>query len=278
MRKTIMITGGTGGIGHAIAIAFAKQGNEIIFQGRDAEKGKRIAGELSKINGSTATFIAADVSTIDGIKTFATEVKMLTTKIDVLIHSLGTFNPERRETKDGFYESFTVNYLCKFMLDHLLLEELKTGGGRVIIVGARLMKNAAINFNDLQMRTTYTLSKSRGQNMLAVYMHAQEFSKRNRSIPMNIINPGFVKTGIYRNLKGVMKLFMNVLELIIGNSSEKAIVNILQLAKTESNESGYFYPIVAKPEAKEKINLDASVALKLWDESMILGKLNSFKN
>jgi NAD(P)-dependent dehydrogenase (short-subunit alcohol dehydrogenase family) len=274
MRKTIVITGGTGGIGHAVAIAFAKQGNDIIFQGRDAEIGNRIATELSKMNGSTAKFIAADVSTIDGIKTFAAEVKKLTDKIELFIHSAGTFNPERRETKDGLYESFTVNYLCKFMLDHLLLEELKHGEGRIIIVGVPLMKNAAINFDDLQMKANYSFMKSRSQNMLAVHMHAQEFSKRYNSIPINIIQPGFVKTGIYRNLKGTMKFFMRVLELLFGNSSDKAIVNIMELAKTDSNDSGYFYPTVAKPAAKEKINLDASVASKLWDESMMLGKLN----
>jgi NAD(P)-dependent dehydrogenase (short-subunit alcohol dehydrogenase family) len=274
MRKTIVITGGTGGIGHAAAKAFAKEGNDLIFQGRDAEKGNRIAGELSKMNGSTATFIAADVSTIDGIKTFAAEVKKLTTEIGLLIHSSGTFNSERRETKDGFYESFTVNYLCKFMLDHLLLEELKKGKGRVINVGARLMKNAAINFDDLQMKTRYSISKSRGQNMLAVYMHAQEFTKRNHSIPINIINPGFVKTNIYRNLKGPMKLFMSILELFMSNSAEEAIVNILELAQTDSKDSGYFYPTVAKPAIKEKIDFDASVASRLWDESLMMGKLN----
>jgi len=110
--------------------------------------------------------------------------------------------------------------------------------------------------------------------MLAIYTHAQEFSKRNKSIPINIIHPGFVKTNIYRNLKGPMKFFMSVIELFIGNSSEEAIVNIMELAKTDSNQSGYYYPRVANPTAKEKINLDASVASKLWDESMTIGKLN----
>jgi hypothetical protein len=71
-----------------------------------------------------------------------------------------------------------------------------------------------------------------------------------------------------------MKFFMSVLELFIGNSSDKAIMNIMELAKTDSNDSGYFYPTVANPAAKEKINLDASVASKLWDESMMIGKLN----
>jgi NAD(P)-dependent dehydrogenase (short-subunit alcohol dehydrogenase family) len=274
MKKIIVITGGTGGIGYAAAIAFAKQGNDIIFQGRDVEKGKKIAGELSNMNGSAAKFIAADVSSIDGIKTLAAEVKKLTNKIDILIHSTGTFNSERRETKDGFYESFTVNYLCKFILDNLLIEELKHGKGRVIIVGGPLKKNAAIHFDDLQMKTNYSLMKSRGQNQLAVHMHVQEFSKRNNSIPINVINPGLVKTGIDRNVKGAMKFLMSVLVPLIGNSSESAIVNIMELAKTDSGESGCYYPKVAKPSAKEKINLDSSISSKLWEESMKIAKLN----
>jgi len=85
--KSIIITGGTGGIGRAAVIAFAKQGNDIIFQGCNAEKGKKIAEELSKMSGSSAKFIAADVSTIDGIKSLAVEIKKLSNKIDILINS-----------------------------------------------------------------------------------------------------------------------------------------------------------------------------------------------
>ena len=51
MKKTIVIIGGTGGIGNAAAVAFAKQGNDIIFQGRDTKKGKKIAKKLSGMNG-----------------------------------------------------------------------------------------------------------------------------------------------------------------------------------------------------------------------------------
>lgn len=75
MRKIIVITGGTGGIGYAVASALAQQGNNIIFQGRDSAKGKKIAMELSSTNGSTARFIAADVSSVDGIKDLATAIK-----------------------------------------------------------------------------------------------------------------------------------------------------------------------------------------------------------
>ncbi|PTT02524.1 hypothetical protein DBR11_04545 [Pedobacter sp. HMWF019] len=275
MKKTIVITGGTGGIGHAVAVALAKQGNDIIFQGRDEKKGKKIAEELSKMNGSTARFIAADVSTVSGIKKLAAAIKQLTSKIDLFIQATGVLNSQRCETKDGLYGSFAVNYLCKFMLDHLLLDELKLGRGKIIIVGGPLRRGAAINFDDLHMKTNYSLFKSIGQNQLAIHMHAQEFSKRYGSIPINVVNAGMVKTGIDRNVKGVMKIVFLILGPILANSIEKAVVNVIALAETDAKDSGYFYPEVAKPSIKEEIVLDAAVALKLWDESLKIGNLNA---
>ena len=190
------------------------------------------------------------------------------------IYSTGTLNSERRETADGLNESFTVNYLCKFMLDNLLLDALKRGEGRIIIVGAPLMKGATINLNDLQMKTNYALVKSMGQNMLAVHMHAQELPRNGSAVTINVVHPGVVKTGIDRNVKGVLRFLFGVFGPLISNSLEKAIANILALVNAGSVESGYFYPKLAKPEVKEKINLDASTASKLWDESMRLGRLN----
>jgi NAD(P)-dependent dehydrogenase (short-subunit alcohol dehydrogenase family) len=272
MKKTIVITGGTGGIGHAAAIALAKRGADFIIQGRDALMGNMIMDEMSKSKGSTCKFIQADLSTIDGIKNLAAEIKKLTNKIDVLIHSTGTLNSVRKESKDGLDEGFTINYLTKFMLDNLLQNELRNGEGKVIIVGAPLMKNAAINFDDLQMKNGYSLMKGMGQNMLAVHMHAQELTKRG-GVTINVINPGVVKTGILRNTKGPMKFMFNLFGPLISNSPEKAVVNILELTNTSNKESGYFYAKVAKPSAREKINLDVSVATKLWDESMKIAKI-----
>ena len=273
MKKTVFITGGTGGIGKAAAVALAKQGNDIIIQGRDAAKGKAIEAEISKISGATCKFIQADISTVEGVKQLASEVKKLTNKIDIFVHSTGTLNSDRRETKEGMEEGFMVNYLNKFMLDNLLQNELKNGEGKVIIVGAPLMKNAAVNFDDLQMKSGYSLMKAMGQNMMAVHMHAQEYTKRNPGKPVNIVHPGLVNTGILRNTKGPMKFFFNVFGPMMYNSPEKAVINIMELADGNSNESGFFYPKVAKPAAKQKISLDAATAAKLWEESSKIAKL-----
>lgn len=269
MKKTIVIIGGTGGIGHAAAKTLAQHGNDLIIQGLSAEKGRSIVQELKNDKGSIA-FIPADVSSLVGIKKLADEVRKLTNKIDALVLSTGALNSTRRESKDGYDQGFVINYLNKFILNSLLIEELKRGEGKIIIVGAPVMKKAKINFEDLQLKNSYTLTTMMGQAMLANFLHAQEFAKRNGTHPsINIVFPGLVKTGITRNLQGFMKIVINLILPLIGNSAEKGAANIIDLIEgADENESGYFFPKVANVKVKEKINYDPLLAERLWEESL----------
>ncbi len=275
MKKTIVITGATGGIGKSTAIALAQLGNNnIIIQGRDAAKGNSNAAEISAINGSTCTFIQADLSTIVGIKKFAADVQKTTDKIDVLIHSAGMLNAKRRENKDGLDEVFTVNYLCKFIMNNLLIEELKKGEGKIIMVGGLLTKGVDFSFEDLQLRKNYSVSNRMGQNKLSVHMNAEEFARRFGAKPsINVVHPGVIKTEISRNLNWITNLGFSLLVLLKGNSMEKAIANIVSLATAENVGTGYFYPKLDNTSVKEKINLDAAKTARLWDESLKIAKI-----
>ena len=274
MKKLALITGATGGIGKTAAMALAKSGYDLIIQGRDAAKGKTIADEISKASGSSVKFIQADLSLKSGIKTFAEEVKKQTDKIDVLVQSTGTLNAKRRETKEGMDEGFMVNYFVKFMLDDLLINELKKGEGKIIIVGAPLMKNAKVNFDDLQMKNKYGLFPAMGQAMLCVHLHAQEFAKKNGNHPViNVIHPGLVNTGILRNASGLMKVMFTIFGPLMNNSPEKAIANVMSLATGKEHDgSGYFFPKVAKISVKDKISQDNALAEKLWKVSEEIAK------
>src|SRR4029077_5034860 len=65
-NKTVLITGGTSGIGKASALAFAKEGAKVVVSGRRVAEGEEVSREITSAGGS-ALFVRADVSREDDI-------------------------------------------------------------------------------------------------------------------------------------------------------------------------------------------------------------------
>jgi NAD(P)-dependent dehydrogenase (short-subunit alcohol dehydrogenase family) len=69
-NKTVLITGGTSGIGKATALAFAKEGANVVVSGRRVAEGEEVAREITSAGGS-ALFVQTDVARELRAKNFA---------------------------------------------------------------------------------------------------------------------------------------------------------------------------------------------------------------
>jgi NAD(P)-dependent dehydrogenase (short-subunit alcohol dehydrogenase family) len=65
--KVALVTGGTSGIGRAVAHGFARDGAAVVIAGRNAERGEAVRRELEEM-GARALFVAADVSHPDDVE------------------------------------------------------------------------------------------------------------------------------------------------------------------------------------------------------------------
>jgi hypothetical protein len=241
---TAVILGGNSGMGKATAIALASIGYRVIIHGKDAEKTKLAAEEIRARSGNgNVEFIAADISVISGMRELALAIQARTTEIHAFVLSAGVILPTHVITADGLEAGFAIQYLSRFTLTELLKQELKNGKARIVHVGAPVMRNAKIFFDDLALRNNFSM--------------------------MNILHVGIARTGILRNSNFLFRLVVN----LIGKSPEAAASNIVYLASDPKvNFSGYFLPKPGKPEVKEKIQYDAKMAERLWNTSMDLIK------
>lgn len=85
--KTVLVTGGSRGIGEAMAAAFVRAGAKVYICSRSAEDCAETASRLSK-DGSCTAF-PSDISSADGRKALVENLQALEGKLDVLINNAG---------------------------------------------------------------------------------------------------------------------------------------------------------------------------------------------
>ena len=111
--KTVLITGGTGGIGRAAAIGLASMGARVGVTGRDRARAERAAAEIARESGNPAVdFFVADMSFQTEVWRLAGEVLSAYPRLDALLNNVGGFWAHRRATADGLEHTFTLNHLA----------------------------------------------------------------------------------------------------------------------------------------------------------------------
>jgi NAD(P)-dependent dehydrogenase (short-subunit alcohol dehydrogenase family) len=118
--KTALVTGATGSIGGAIALAFAREGAHVVVNGRDRLRGADVVAEIRSAGGQ-ADFVAADLDGSPEIsRELATEAtRILGGRVDVLVNNAGIFPPSPSSAatdEDTFDRIYAVNVKTPFFL------------------------------------------------------------------------------------------------------------------------------------------------------------------
>jgi len=268
--KTAVITGGTGGIGNAVATALAKKQFRVIIHGKDPQKINQAQQEIRHASGnSEVETVLADVSTLRGMKELAEAIKSKTDTIHALVLSTGVILPKREITPDGLEKGFVIQYLSRFAVTNLLMSELKKGKAHIVSVVAPVIAGAKIHFEDISLEKNFTMVRAMAQEMFANHLFVQEFAKRHpeNDVLINMANPGLADTGILRRWPSPLRWAYK----LIAHKPEVAAQNFVYLASDESvNFSGYYLKKPGKQKVKEKASHDPIVAEKLWEKSLEL--------
>ena len=129
MRRTVLITGASSGIGLAAAEALAGAGDEVVLLGRHPARLRRAADRVGRVTGGPASSYLADFAILDQVRTVARRIADEHPVIHVLVNNAGLLAPLRQSqrTVDGLDRTMQVNHLAGFLLTQLLLDPLRTG-------------------------------------------------------------------------------------------------------------------------------------------------------
>lgn len=160
--KTVLVTGGTGGIGKATAVGLAALGAHVGIVGRDRQRAQSAAADISAqaaahgVDTHEVDVYVVDMSAQAGVRRLAREVLDVCPRLDVLINNVGGYWATRHLTADGLERTFALNHLSPFLLTNLLLDRLKASApARVVTVSSNAQANGRIDFDDLQGEHRY---------------------------------------------------------------------------------------------------------------------------
>ena len=191
--KTVVITGGTSGIGEVAAVALAKIGARIVLVARDKTRGDATLARLrDSAPGIAHSVHFADLLRLAEIKRVAAQIADHEPRIDILINNAGALFATRQLTEDGLECTFALNHMAYFVMTEGLRKRLLASGpARIINTASAAHQGATLDFNDLQSAKSFEARKAYGRSKLCNILFTRELARRlhGTGVTANCLHP-----------------------------------------------------------------------------------------
>jgi retinol dehydrogenase-14 len=205
--QTVLITGGTGGIGYQTARALVRRGANVIITGREAEAGERAAATIQRELGGAreaVTFLQADHATVAGNRELANQVQAAFPQLNVLVNNVGGLYQRRRETADGYEATLAMNFVGPFTLTSELLPLLQANKPArcVNVVSAAFKMWKPDPFQDLQFTGPFVSGDAYERAKLLNVLFSLALARRvaAEQVTVNLVHPGLAWTQMTQSM------------------------------------------------------------------------------
>jgi retinol dehydrogenase 14 len=270
--KSVLVTGGTGGIGRATATGLAALGARVGITGRDQARTEAAAASIRAAPGSPAVDgFAADMSVQAEVRRLAAQVLDTYPRLDVLVNNAGGFWAHRHVTADGLEHTFALNHLAPFLLTSLLLDGLTaSASARILTVSSGAHASGRIDFDDLQGERNYSGQRAYSQSKLANVMFTYELARRldGTGVTATVLHPGVVRTGFgAEDQAAYLSVMIGVARLFMKTPAQGADTPIYLASSPQVEGITGRYFVNRKPRTSSKASYDTTAATRLWQVS-----------
>ncbi len=146
--KIAVVTGGSRGIGRAIASGLAQEGADLVISARTQETLDATGAAISSATGRRVVPVSADLSTLDGCETLHREVMSAFDRVDILINCAGaTRSGPFLELPDELWQDgFNLKFFGAVRLSRLFWPELAESHGSVVHIVGGMARTPNPNF------------------------------------------------------------------------------------------------------------------------------------
>ena len=194
-NPVVLITGALTGIGRATALAFARDGANVVVSGRRDEAGQALVGELRAL-GAEAEFVKADVRHESDVQNLVDRTVARFGRLDVAVNNAGTEGkpgPVTEQTAESYGATFDTNVLGVLLsMKHELRVMQAQGSGSIINLSSTMGHRGAPG------ASLYTASKHAVEGLTkSAALEAAAFGVR-----VNAVAPGPIETAMLGRFTG----------------------------------------------------------------------------
>ncbi|KAK4670322.1 uncharacterized protein QC763_210690 [Podospora pseudopauciseta] len=290
-NKTVIVTGGNGGLGLEAVRHFARLGARVIIACRNADSGQQARNDIQRANyPGTVEVWPLDLCSFDSVKSFCVKANTVLDRLDVLLLNAGIMAKELQTPEEGGgYESTILTnvistFLVAFMLMPLLKQTAEQQADKAVVTVVsseahflttfkeRLEPNifGCFRNGDFDPYENYSTSK------LLDLLLARELANRldasspagNSKVIVNSVNPGLCRSKLFNKVPLIVNLFIGFLSLIFARSSEQGSRTLLAAAAGGRETHGKYMDAakVAQPSSFVMSDEGKRAQKRVWEE------------
>jgi 3-oxoacyl-[acyl-carrier protein] reductase len=192
--KTVLVTGGSKGIGRATARAMAAEGARVMICSRSAPALEEAAGAIRRETGQAVEIVTTDLSRLEGVESAAAAAVQRLGRLDVLVNNAGAIKggdflaiPD-----DEWMTGWSLKLLGYIRMARAVLPQMRTqGGGRIVNVVGMAARNPA---------TTYMMGGAANAALINFTKALADLGAPS-NILVTAVSPGPVKTDRWDSLQ-----------------------------------------------------------------------------
>ena len=243
MTKRALITGGTDGIGRAIALELAARDYQVHVLGRSDARGREVLQLLREVNpGAQHQLFLVDLASIEACRSFLDEYQAETDHLDLLILNANAFSTKLEVTADGIEKNFAVGCVARYQFAATLDPILRAGTEpRVMYVGGSTFARR-IRYDALT-NPSYGIVQALGQAFGGSALLALFFGAKTGSpVAHEYMEPGVVNTRVVQERMFLVRWLSRLAGLIEPRESGSRIADHI-VSTTGSDVAAKFFKL-----------------------------------